>query len=78
MDAKKLEDEIWGVHSQWWCDMLPCGYTKDTKLGVMGHHNFKDETLIKDDKHVKKWMWQARSSRTKINKVIVETCFGLL
>jgi hypothetical protein len=47
MDAKQLDDEIWGVRSQWWHDVFPHGCIRDIKDGVMGRHNFKDETLIK-------------------------------
>jgi hypothetical protein len=37
MDAKQLEDEIYGVHSQWWCDVLPhdapLNSLKDSNVG---------------------------------------------
>jgi hypothetical protein len=48
------------------------------KMIVMGHYNFKDEILIKRWQVVQKLNGTGRKLRTKINEIIVKSCFHLL
>jgi hypothetical protein len=58
--------------------MLPRGYTRDTKLIVMGHHNLKDEVLINKCQVTKKMNGMGRKLKDENKQSNSHELFFLL